>query len=558
MDISSLSAPQLSFYYHMFGANMGTLEVYISADGGNTFTPAPVWSISGDQGNTWVEAIVDLSAYVGETDIVFRWTGTSGTGFTSDIAIDDVLVDEAPSCPRPSAVSVSNPTSSAVDVTWNCGLCVGVIMLEYGPSGFNPGTGVQLSGVVSPLNLTGLASGTSYDVYLWEDCGGGDRSDTTAAVSFTTAPACGDDFYDNGGLANVYSANSNDLLTLCPDVPGERVRLTFTSFDVESSWDALYVFDGPNTGSPLIASTNPAPNGNNVYGGGGWWGTAAPGPFVSSDPTGCITVAFTSDGSVQYNGWEGLISCEPQSVNLALKAFLEGPYDPVTGLMHDSLRVLGMIPDTEPYTALGFSHVVDCSCPAVDPTVFSVTGNDAIVDWVLVELRDAVDESVVLSATPALLQRDGDVVDLDGVSALEVEAIYGDYHVAIRHRNHLGSMMLGVFSLGLAPTVMDFTDIGGVFWGVDAMKNMSGVHGLWMGNAIPDDVLKYTGNGNDRDAMLIAIGGSVPTAVTAGYHIEDANMDGLVKYIGTTNDRDPILINVGGSVPTATRSEQLP
>jgi hypothetical protein len=35
-------------------------------------------------------------------------------------------------------------------------------------------------------------------------------------------------------------------------------------------------------------------------------------------------------------------------------------------------------------------------------------------------------------------------------------------------------------------------------------------------------------------------------------------MDGVVKYTGFMNDRDPILVNIGGSVPTAVRLEQLP
>jgi hypothetical protein len=35
-------------------------------------------------------------------------------------------------------------------------------------------------------------------------------------------------------------------------------------------------------------------------------------------------------------------------------------------------------------------------------------------------------------------------------------------------------------------------------------------------------------------------------------------MDGVVKYTGASNDRDPILVMVGGSIPTATRAQQLP
>ena len=51
---------------------------------------------------------------------------------------------------------------------------------------------------------------------------------------------------------------------------------------------------------------------------------------------------------------------------------------------------------------------------------------------------------------------------------------------------------------------------------------------------------------------------SVPTATVNGYFSEDVNMTGQVKYAGSSNDRDPILVNIGGTVPTATRSEQLP
>jgi len=35
-------------------------------------------------------------------------------------------------------------------------------------------------------------------------------------------------------------------------------------------------------------------------------------------------------------------------------------------------------------------------------------------------------------------------------------------------------------------------------------------------------------------------------------------LDGVVKYTGLENDRDIILVNIGGTVPTDTREEQLP
>lgn len=81
---------------------------------------------------------------------------------------------------------------------------------------------------------------------------------------------------------------------------------------------------------------------------------------------------------------------------------------------------------------------------------------------------------------------------------------------------------------------------------------------LWAGNVDPDTWLLYTGQDNDRDPILTAVGGSVPTNTVSLYSGADVNMDGTVKYTGQDNDRDPILTNVGGSVPTNALQEQLP
>ena len=81
---------------------------------------------------------------------------------------------------------------------------------------------------------------------------------------------------------------------------------------------------------------------------------------------------------------------------------------------------------------------------------------------------------------------------------------------------------------------------------------------LWSGDTTFDGKLKYTGILNDRDPILVRIGGIVPTNTVVGYFGEDSNLDGTVKYTGTNNDRDPILVNIGGVVPTNTRLAQLP
>ncbi len=247
-----------------------------------------------------------------------------------------------------------------------------------------------------------------------------------------------------------------------------------------------------------------------------------------------------------------------QPIMLAPLLLLEGPYSAVTALMHDSLRTRGLIPLSEPYSALGYAYPGGGGGASIDPAVLVASGSDAVVDWVLVELRQASDPAVILSSCAALLQRDGDVVALDGSSAPTLVAVPGDYHVALRHRNHLAAMTAQPVSLDTLPTTLDLSSPLTSTFGSNARKEVSGRMALWAGDVTFNGQVKYTGSGNDRDPILTRIGGTVPTNVVLGYWREDCTLDGAVKYTGSGNDRDRILQNIGGSVPTAVRNAQLP
>ncbi|QQR85800.1 MAG: hypothetical protein IPJ76_14490 [Flavobacteriales bacterium] len=246
-------------------------------------------------------------------------------------------------------------------------------------------------------------------------------------------------------------------------------------------------------------------------------------------------------------------------VALAPIVKLEGPFDANSGLMRDDLRAAGLIPSSEPFTALGFTHVGGGG-EVLSPALLSTTGATAIVDWVFVELRSAVDPSNVVATRSGLVRRNGSVIGPDG-GVLQLPVAGGNYYVAVRHRNHLGCVTSDPVALSSTAAVVDFSLVGTSTWGTEACKNVNGTMLLWMGNAHRDgehSLLKYTGSDNDRDPILAAIGGTVPTATISGYVSTDHNMDGVVKYTGSDNDRDPVLSNVGGTLPTATRTEQLP
>lgn len=253
---------------------------------------------------------------------------------------------------------------------------------------------------------------------------------------------------------------------------------------------------------------------------------------------------------------EGLFVLRPQT-SLQVRALLEGPYDVNTGLMHDSLRVAGLLPLTEPYTAAGYVHVAGGG-ESTTSAVLSATGPNAIVDWVVLELRDATDPTLIVATKCALLQRDGDIVRTDGTSPVQFPVAVKDYHIAVRHRNHLGVMTAAPQRVSVATKSYDLTNGSVALFGTEATVDMGGVALLWTGNVQQDDLIKYTGVDNDRDPILARIGGAVATNVVTGYFPEDVNLDGRVSYAGSQNDRDRILTNIGGVVPTNTRVEQLP
>ena len=80
-------------------------------------------------------------------------------------------------------------------------------------------------------------------------------------------------------------------------------------------------------------------------------------------------------------------------------------------------------------------------------TAALATGINAVVDWVVLELRDPASPNIVLASRAALLLSDSNIVDMDGVSPVRFTMPSGMYHVAVRHRNHLAVMTATPVSL---------------------------------------------------------------------------------------------------------------
>ncbi|HNE80374.1 MAG TPA: hemagglutinin protein, partial [Flavobacteriales bacterium] len=195
----------------------------------------------------------------------------------------------------------------------------------------------------------------------------------------------------------------------------------------------------------------------------------------------------------------------------------------------------------------------------VAPALLQVTGKNAIVDWMLVELRNPTTPGTVVATRSALLQRDGDVVGTNGLPRLLFNVPNGNYHVAVRHRNHLGVMTGTPRALNADPVTVDFTQPTAQVYGTSARASIApGRAGQWAGNVVRDLIVRYTGTSNDRDPILMTIGSTVPSNTVPGYLPTDVNLDGVTKYTGSGNDRDRVILTIGGNTPNNTRTEQLP
>ncbi len=267
----------------------------------------------------------------------------------------------------------------------------------------------------------------------------------------------------------------------------------------------------------------------------------------------CIPV----DPAWGYDGTSLVAACAP--VDVAVRTLLGGPFDQPSGLMNDGIRSSGQLPGIEPYTSMGYDHRMKGGGEVMGPGVAQVTGPDAIVDWVVLEQRSGTDPSEVISTATFLLQRDGDVVGLNGSSVPRWPVVLGQHYLAVHHRNHAGVMtaMPLSFTAG-APMNIDLAEPATPVYGNEAASFVGDVRVLWPGDVNGDGTIRYSGASNDRDPVLAAIGGSIPTNTVSGYAPEDVNLDGLIRYAGAANDRDPILFTIGGSVPTAVRLVQVP
>jgi hypothetical protein len=165
------------------------------------------------------------------------------------------------------------------------------------------------------------------------------------------------------------------------------------------------------------------------------------------------TETYTSGNIILTQGFQQPTSVSLTGINVDVLVYLEGPFS--ESGMSSELNVAGAIPFDQPYNAEPWNY-------SGTESVTSIPNSD-IVDWVLIELRDATDAASATSSTriarqAAFLLKDGSVVGLDGSSVLQFGNSFNQQlFVIVWHRNHLGVLSANALTQNSGVYSYDFS-----------------------------------------------------------------------------------------------------
>ena len=233
-----------------------------------------------------------------------------------------------------------------------------------------------------------------------------------------------------------------------------------------------------------------------------------------------------------------------------VRVLLQGPYNTVTGKMNTSLRAAGSLPLNQPYNVPPFNY---------SGTEHVSSFPDSIVDWVLVELRDMNNNTLIIQKRAGLLSKSGVVLETDMTTGLYFSSAesLASYYIVVLHRNHM-PIMSGL-SVALPNTRLpyNFTNLSVTQpylhnnprpAELELGNTGSGKYGMIAGDVNANKILNYLGSLNDRGfitAKITAVTGQNNlNGVISGYYNEDILLDNRVIYLGASSDRAIILANL--------------
>jgi hypothetical protein len=247
---------------------------------------------------------------------------------------------------------------------------------------------------------------------------------------------------------------------------------------------------------------------------------------------------YSAPGGGYWDGTtnvSGVLTVAPATKTLNVRVFLEGPYAG-SGTMTTTLNP-DQIPVSQPYNVAPWNY---------SGTESVVSMPAGVVDWVLVDLRDAATPETALPATSLtgwpkamFAKSDGSIVALDGTSQPNIgnPTVTNNLYVVIRHRNHIAVMSASGLTLAGSTYSYDFsTLLTQAYGGAAGYKEIAtGVFGMVSGDAdgdgkvFPSDYIQWSGKYN-----------------LTGYLNSDYDMDSkvfpsdYVKWSSNYNKNNPV------------------
>ncbi|MEO1263266.1 MAG: T9SS type A sorting domain-containing protein [Bacteroidota bacterium] len=242
-----------------------------------------------------------ITSYQVDGCLAFSFFPASGQGVGSGWDIDIVCT----TCPPLTSVFIQHTTANSVTFNLDQLDVFQEIKWELGEQGFLPNTGDEIASGFTQLpapsqTIPGLGQGKAYDLYVWNSCGQ-DVSIPFGPIQFTTAPTCGQTFYDPGGPDQKFLPRNNIPVstTICPDQAGKAVEVNFTEFELNPVGGSMVINDGATIFDPLLYVIE-----NNDH----------DGYFASSHPSGCLTFRFILPPTPfpiadSIPGWSANVNC---------------------------------------------------------------------------------------------------------------------------------------------------------------------------------------------------------------------------------------------------------
>ncbi len=237
------------------------------------------------------------------------------------------------------------------------------------------------------------------------------------------------------------------------------------------------------------------------------------------------TETLTDGNFILTQGFQQPFGIVIHGIDLNVLVYLEGPYNGSS--MNTSLKVGGEIPLDQPYNVSPWFYTGTENVPSIP---------DDVVDWVLVDLRDATGAAAANPSTSVEMQaafilNNGSVVGLDGSSVLQFSATISiDPYVVVWHRNHLGVLS----------ATSPLPGTGGIYY-YDFSTALGQAHGAGLGFKLIDTgVYGMAGGDANGDGQINTTDKTlwVGQAGTKGYKATDFNMDTQVN----NTDKNDVLI----------------